>query len=675
MESVHYKHYRRGQEKATDIYRRLEKQVKQEDINAFTKGLALERASFNITLGNVEALYRHLNSEYAKYLDNPDRYIYTPYFAKQVIPEDTPVTLPVDAASVTFQLDDGSKVRFPRDLLVFFTTLANSIEDIGYENGTVVPLHNISQPDLTWLVNFYRAYRKYLIQENIEEKGGPLSAKQMTRFKSEIEGGTIDKHFESMELTWLLNMYQFADYNDSKPVMSAMTDTIVTRLIDPDVSLDSLGVSTLQLIALEDMGFGTDELLLLEYMLQVSNYTARYRQILTILRGRNLLNVSELVASFPRPSLQPFVHTKQMSLVFTTYPVFKAYGAVFRGLSGAQTLEEAGLIGDIISIAEAENHMMIITTDGLYATGLNDVGQLGLGDATKHSVLDFRRVPVPGVPLLVACSKDSSVVATTEGVYVAGQIGKQYQSSVFVDITYGIDSLVLIKPGPLNIQFLTRSGSRIIVEKPKSKDRSWKMSGAKDIRVVRNWETNIKTSIIMTKDSLFERKMFQKEETMILGPDSGLGRPLSFGLVGNSALIITTEGLFAAPPNDSSNALGLGDRYFVPVSISGKPLYLVTTEQNSLLLTTTGLYLAGTDDREMIGSETYKTFTLVPITSELPLPLLKGELDLTATKTFCHLCNNTAKLEECLQPDRVFCSSFCLERYHRFAQSLHFEPM
>lgn len=77
-------------------------------------------------------------------------------------------------------------------------------------------------------------------------------------------------------------------------------------------------------------------------------------------------------------------------------------------------------INDAISIWASLETLMILTDKGLFASGRNDFGQLGLG--TKGSSVSFKmrsKIDLPQV-LAVACSAVHSVFLTVDGVYATG---------------------------------------------------------------------------------------------------------------------------------------------------------------------------------------------------------------------------------------------------------------
>ena len=79
-----------------------------------------------------------------------------------------------------------------------------------------------------------------------------------------------------------------------------------------------------------------------------------------------------------------------------------------------------GIVGEVKSFAVGFEHMMIVTSDGLYACGSNLEGQLGLGKVIK-GVTTLTKVVVPsGIPLSVHCGRKSTVVKTTTGLYICG---------------------------------------------------------------------------------------------------------------------------------------------------------------------------------------------------------------------------------------------------------------
>jgi hypothetical protein len=81
-------------------------------------------------------------------------------------------------------------------------------------------------------------------------------------------------------------------------------------------------------------------------------------------------------------------------------------------------------VGELLQVAGGSAHTMLLTTTGLWATGSNAQGQLGLGSEQVGLTLrQMTRVPLAeavGLPLQVACGDESTLLLTTTGLWAAG---------------------------------------------------------------------------------------------------------------------------------------------------------------------------------------------------------------------------------------------------------------
>jgi alpha-tubulin suppressor-like RCC1 family protein len=78
------------------------------------------------------------------------------------------------------------------------------------------------------------------------------------------------------------------------------------------------------------------------------------------------------------------------------------------------------LPGTIKHIAAGSNHTIVLTSQGLYACGKNDYGQLGLGD--KNDRTTFTPVKgLPGIIQQIAVGYRYTLVLTSQGLYACGE--------------------------------------------------------------------------------------------------------------------------------------------------------------------------------------------------------------------------------------------------------------
>ena len=112
----------------------------------------------------------------------------------------------------------------------------------------------------------------------------------------------------------------------------------------------------------------------------------------------------------------------------------------------------SGLSGEIFSVSAGVAHTMVITSDGLYATGLDSSGQLGVevSDGSRNTFTKVTSTGLTGTILSVSCGENYTMVLTSTGLFstgsnAEGQFGNNTTNSgsVFGQVTSGLSGTIL----------------------------------------------------------------------------------------------------------------------------------------------------------------------------------------------------------------------------------------
>lgn len=112
-----------------------------------------------------------------------------------------------------------------------------------------------------------------------------------------------------------------------------------------------------------------------------------------------------------------------------------------------------------LSVACGDDHMVVLTTGGLYGCGRNEYGQL-TGKHKHYLTLTF--ISISGVKN-IACGKSSTYVITATGVYVFGYYavtGREYDKPLFINVPSPIMASIGFKHGAI----VTKNGLYLFYE-------------------------------------------------------------------------------------------------------------------------------------------------------------------------------------------------------------------
>jgi alpha-tubulin suppressor-like RCC1 family protein len=149
--------------------------------------------------------------------------------------------------------------------------------------------------------------------------------------------------------------------------------------------------------------------------------------------------------------VQQVIAKSGFSLLTTENELFQTGNTilgVFQTFTQIELPKEIKQIIDIdVTDAEQEWHCMLLTDDGLYASGNNEVGQLGFGDEEERYL--FLKVPIdPNIGTIkkIVVSNQRSFLLTDKGLFVCGLnkygalgLGNRQQCSTFTQVVFEED--------------------------------------------------------------------------------------------------------------------------------------------------------------------------------------------------------------------------------------------
>jgi len=497
---------------------------------------------------------------------------------------------------VKLRTDDGIEQDLPLELLVHFPSLFAMVTDIGYlQEDSVLPISNGSgtstAKELEWVVDFYTEL--YL----------PLYAPTDARYDTlDIKRPELDV----MPLISLLKLEQFTHYNDCKEAHEVILRYLQERLTKGDAEVVNKATD---LIAIEDVYLWSRQRLLAEYLLRVMAYARRYRQNLTFLRGVAHLFSPVLVQFLVRPTLEPLVCGRSSTMIITPDGLFATGYNKYRALGLGETLGEyvrggfqrVGIEGEFISLSLGLTESMLVTTEGLFSSGTKG------GDPLRQRPF-FEKEPLHGEqPLSVCCGEWCVFVITTRGTLFSrgdnahGRLGLDSDSLFVEDFTPVeiIGTALSVACFSNSILLITTSGL---------------------------FATGFNQYGQLGLGDLLSRSKFEK----VTIP----GRPLSVAQGADHAVVLTTEGLFTCGGNYHGQ-LGTGSfmnpfkrATFVRVKTEGEPLAVACGSYHTMLITTEGLFGCGNGQSGRLGmrvtQDTVETFLKV-FTVGTPISVACGE--------------------------------------------------
>jgi hypothetical protein len=587
---------------------------------------------------------------------------------------------------VKLQLDDGTVVDLPLELLPFFRTLHSMVEDIGVGYLEVaIPVANISAEEFRWLMDLYRDLLLFrTLRPDIPEGDSIYVMNLLDNEDVSRRLGFILKR----RLVAVLSLYNFLHFNDSRPAELFVQDVLFKRLMGDE----DLGVKSL--IALEDVPFWAPHKPVVEYVLQSLPYARRYREVLSFLRESAPNVTPVLLEELPRPTLSPIVCASAHTLVITPAGLFGC-GLDNNGQLGVGTGQQSERVpftrlafpGELISFSSGSVHTMLITTQGLFACGWNIYGQLGLA-LTGGRYYDFVRVRLEGRPLSVSCGTSHTMVITTEGLFATGAnvggllgLGQAAVVYAFTRVPFIVGRPLSVVCGERAIILVTTDGL-FLKDKPSGQFERFVLSGVPLSMACGDYH-----KMVITTAGLFahgenfngqlglgdneSRESFEKVEIR--------GNPLVVACGSTHTAVLTTEGLFLCGDNFLGQ-LGIGggmpheSTHFLKPSLGSVPFFTACGSVHTMLLSKEGLLGCGDNSQSQLGypvrGMSPTRFVSSPIPG-LPLSPAKEEEEGPEKKKprlGCRVCDvkGSVMRQEVAHTHRLFCSELCQKKYHYF---------
>ena len=263
----------------------------------------------------------------------------------------------------------------------------------------------------------------------------------------------------------------------------------------------------------------------------------------------------------------------------------------------------------VFQVACGAAFTMIITSDGLYACGANEAGQLGVGDLLSRTVptkviLSSCHIEV----LSLSLANDYALILTNDGVYACGSnkravFGASLQYyQVPVKLHFPLSEETMGRPlkvgaGNNHCLILTTQG---LYANGSNKDGQLGQG-----RRVSDMTWSAITVTMTTKQDIVIENFF-------VGP--------------HQTFLLLSDGTMMGAGKNQYGQLGMryGDepsvRVFVAITLDARPLLVASGLEHTLILTTDGLYATGNNEEGQLGIS-----SLLPaIRSPTKVPLVMG---------------------------------------------------
>lgn len=320
------------------------------------------------------------------------------------------------------------------------------------------------------------------------------------------------------------------------------------------------------------------------------------------------------------------------------------------------------LKGTPLLINCADAHSFCLTSDGLYATGDNKYGQLGITSKTHLSYIDeWRLIPTQGQVLLIQTSEKHSILLTTSGLYGCG-----FNQRVWTRLPFNHLSIFRIRVASGVTYLLTSNGLY--------RSSTDGLTGFQLIATIHGLVNDMNCSpfhfLLATNKALYgmgenEQGQLGIEESYSLSkinyydsltrvePLTELTQLIACGRF--FTVIETDNGLYATGDN-ADGQLGLGDEenrtIFTKMNFPIERVYALVAKGNTVLwLTKTGVYKSG-----------YFEGSSYPLPLKLPIEMgyswtAEDQTEKKRIGLQCEVCSNEARYIKALLP---LCSRYCL---------------
>ena len=336
----------------------------------------------------------------------------------------------------SFLLSDDTLVPFKRSLLRFFKTMKTMVKSMGYDIKELPPLPDplplptfITKPIIEYCIRM--ASRQQMSRLNVDSTDVSFIASVINALNYldaiRILGACIDKLYSLLnsipttELGLLSPLPADEEWPPLTPyfrrveaihgfLVQALPDELRRAKFDVQKHATLIGYHKCHSLTMASrtslLGHGTNRCgaLGLPYAKEVSGVKEVEPP------GGDLLLVS---------------CGKEFSFCLTTTGLYSCGSNLFGELGvGNSELAYSGkwlqveVSGEVLQIATGENHVIIHTTTGLYGTGQNTLGQLGLTDLDLYWGLT--RIHTHGEVIAIVCDRSYTIVLTSKGLYGCG---------------------------------------------------------------------------------------------------------------------------------------------------------------------------------------------------------------------------------------------------------------
>ena len=309
--------------------------------------------------------------------------------------------------------NEDTKISLSKDILKYIGFFQNAYNE-GYRDTEEDPDFHLEWP--LWLLV------RHVLKEHDDVHGpeeGPVTLINLPSSDNVV----------LISLTDLYRMLRVFNYYDSPLLVDFLITAIIARLLPLDRTALALANPKIDREAFKSIeeNLRGDHLDLIN-----SLYSVRYHTILEVLKAYvNTYDLFNLIQKRFLPRV-----TSVMSAGESHIMVITSRGLMTRGVNNSgqmgpfQRDTEPSVwhqvpIQGVISVWCGGEYTMILTTKGVYACGDNLSGQLGIGGARAgEKVFTLEKVDLSPQVLSIACGSEHTLFLTIQGVYATG--GNKY---------------------------------------------------------------------------------------------------------------------------------------------------------------------------------------------------------------------------------------------------------
>lgn len=357
-----------------------------------------------------------------------------------------------------------------------------------------------------------------------------------------------------------------------------------------------------------------------------------------------------------------------------------------------------------------DSHSVCLTTEGLFVTGANNYGQLGLLKPDSESELTdneeddkmplrveysfgWVQLPIEGEVLLIEVHTDSTFVLTTMGLYAWGDNGK-YQLGI-KDMNNVIDrprmilnrssssSLIAIKAMSGHTVIQTTNGlygagdnsSAQISKNQSDWVRTFTLiASTTQIGKIKSIAATIDSTMAVTENGLFVKSDNTPDPRTKI--DQSAGKPLFIYGAEYYSILQTTAGLFSTSPHPERPYTDRGTfSKIADIEEIGAIKSITLGSDYTIILTTNGIYVFGYVNRFNLrddeGKRIASTVIFLPLDFDMgyvwPVQFLdKNQSEQKERRLGCTYCHGEARYISSIRTDNTpICSKYCFYLHSR----------